>query len=57
MRFGQNVKKDEVKIDNFRINRKKKTNNRNKEYFVTEITNVKLDTIVVIGLDPGAKTI
>lgn len=57
MRFGQNVKKDEVKIDNFRINRKKKTNNRNKEYFVIENTNVKLDTIVVISLDPGAKTI
>lgn len=49
--------KDEIKFDNFRINRKKKPYSRNKEYFVIGNTNVKWHSIVVISSDAGAKTV
>lgn len=52
MRLGQNVRKDEVKCDNFRINNK--SNSRNKEYFVIGNTG-ETDSIMVISSDSRAK--
>lgn len=57
MRFGQNVKKDEMKFDNFRISRGQHSSyRRNKDCLVIGNTNVKWCSMVVISSDAAAQT-